>query len=141
MKYVVIALFAFLFAIEVSFPVGAISTPQVDDIEAMIKRVQNNISVASQVTKVAQVKSAALVAQKQKEKAQLKESVVKANAMVEKMEMVQEMYAAKMVANGIDTTINEIKMTGPAYDAFLNYVEEGGQEDFEYFRIYIWQQK
>ena len=100
MRYVLIALFAFLFAIEVSFPVGAISTPQVDDIEAMIRRVQNNISVASQVTKVAQVKSAALVAQKQKEKAQLKESVVKANAMVEKMEMVQEMYAAKMVANG-----------------------------------------
>ena len=141
MKYVLIALFAFLFAIEVSFPVGAIATPQADDIEAMIRRVQNNISVASQVTKVAQVKSAALVAQKQKEKAQLKESVVKANAMVEKMEMVQEMYAAKMVANGIDTAIDEIEMTGPAYDAFLNYVEEGGQEDFEYFRIYIWQQK
>lgn len=141
MKYVLIALFAFLFAIEVSFPVGAITTPQADDIEAMIRRVQNNISVASQVTKVAQVKSAALVAQKQKEKAQLKESVVKANAMVEKMEMVQEMYAAKMVANGIDTAIDEIKMTGPAYDAFLNYVEEGGQEDFDYFRMYLWQQK
>lgn len=79
--------------------------------------------------------------EKTKEKEQLKEAVTAAEAKVEKMEKVQEMYAAKMIANGIDTTIEEIKLTGPAYDAYLNYVEEGGKEDFEYFRVYLWGQK
>jgi len=32
-------------------------------------------------------------------------------------------------------------MTGPAYDAYLNYVEEGGKDDFEYFRMYLWRQQ
>jgi hypothetical protein len=79
--------------------------------------------------------------EKVKEKEQLKKSVTDALAKVEKMEKVQEMYAAKMIANGIDTTIEEIKLTGPAYDAYLNYVEEGGKDDFEYFRMYLWRQQ
>ena len=83
---------------------------------------------------MAQSKSAALVAQKQQEKADLKEAVVAA-------EKKSEMFAAKMIANGMDTALEEIKMTGPAYDAFLNYVEEGGKEEFDYFRMYLWQQK
>jgi hypothetical protein len=83
---------------------------------------------------MAQSKSAALVAQKQQEKADLKEAVVAA-------EKKSEMFAAKMIANGMDTAIEEIKMTGPAYDAYLNYVEEGGKEEFDYFRMYLWQQK
>jgi hypothetical protein len=57
------------------------------------------------------------------------------------MEQVNEMYAAKMIANGIDTTVVEVPVTGPAYDAYLNYVEEGGKEEFDYFRMYLWQQK
>jgi hypothetical protein len=141
MKYALIALFALIMAVEMSFPVGAVATPQVDDIEAMIKRVQNNISVASQVTKIAQTKSAALVAQKVDEKQELKEAVVVAEQRVDAITQVNEMFAAKMIANGMDTAIEEIKMTGPAYDAYLNYVEEGGKEEFDYFRMYLWQQK
>ena len=141
MKYALIALFALIMAVEMSFPVGAVATPQVDDIEAMIKRVQNNISVASQVTKIAQTKSAALVAQKVEEKQELKEAVVVAEQRVDAITQVNEMFAAKMIANGMDTAIEEIKMTGPAYDAYLNYVEEGGKEEFDYFRMYLWQQK
>jgi len=134
MRYALIALFAFIFAIEIAFPVGAITTPPIDEVEVMMAKIKSNLQMASQVTQMAQAKSAALVAQKQEEKADLKEAVVAA-------EKKSEMFAAKMIANGIDTTIEEIKMTGPAYDAFLNYVEEGGKEEFDYFRMYLWQQK
>jgi hypothetical protein len=97
--------------------------------------------MASQVTQMAQSKSAALVAQKQQEKADLKEAVVAAEAKVDAIQKKSEILSAKMIANGLDTAIEEIKMTGPAYDAYLNYVEEGGKEEFDYFRMYLWQQK
>jgi hypothetical protein len=134
MRYALIALFAFLFAVELAFPVGAITAPPVDEIEVMMAKIKSNLQMASQVTQMAQSKSAALVAQKQQEKADLKEAVVAA-------EKKSEMFAAKMIANGMDTAIEEVKMTGPAYDAYLNYVEEGGKEEFDYFRMYLWQQK
>jgi hypothetical protein len=134
MRYALIALFAFLFAVELAFPVGAITAPPVDEIEVMMAKIKSNLQMASQVTQMAQSKSAALVAQKQQEKADLKEAVVAA-------EKKSEMLSAKMIANGLDTAIEEIKMTGPAYDAYLNYVEEGGKEEFDYFRMYLWQQK
>jgi hypothetical protein len=134
MRYVLIALFAFLFAVELAFPVGAITAPPVDEIEVMMAKIKSNLQMASQVTQMAQSKSAALVAQKQQEKADLKVAVVAA-------EKKSEMFAAKMISAGLDTAIEEIKMTGPAYDAYLNYVEEGGKEEFDYFRMYLWQQK
>jgi hypothetical protein len=141
MRTLIVAFCLFLLAIELAFPVGAVTTPPVDEIEMMMAKIKSNLQMASQVTQMAQAKSAALVAQKQEEKAELKEAVVAAETQVKAMEQVNEMFAAKMIANGIDTTITEIKMTGPAYDAYLNYVEEGGKEEFDYFRMYLWQQK
>ena len=134
MKYVLIALFAIVISIEIAFPVRALSMPPVDEIEMMMAKIQDNLRMASEVTHMAQSKSAALVAQKQQEKADLKEAVVAA-------EQKSEMFAAKMIANGLDTTAVEVPMTGPAYDAYLNYIEEGGKDDFDYFRMYLWQQK
>ena len=141
MKYVVIALFAFVIAIEIAFPVGAINRPPVDDIEMMMAKIQDNLRMASEVTQMAQSKSAALVAQKQQEKADLKEAVVAAEQKVDAIQKKSEILSAKMIANGIDTTTVEVPMTGPAYDAYLNYIEEGGKEEFDYFRMYLWQQK
>jgi hypothetical protein len=134
MKYVLMALFAIVISIEIAFPVRAISMPPIDEIEMMMAKIQDNLRMASEVTQMAQSKSAALVAQKQQEKADLKEAVVAA-------EQKSEMFAAKMIANGIDTTTVEVPMTGPAYDAYINYIEEGGKDDFDYFRMYLWQQK
>lgn len=137
-----VLIFCFLFlAVELSFPVGAVTSPPVDEVEMMLAKIQKNLAMASEVTQMAQSKSATLVAQKQEEKAELKEAVIAAETQVQAMEQVNEMYAAKMIANGIDTTVVEVKMTGPAYDAYLNYVEEGGKEEFDYFRMYLWQQK
>jgi uncharacterized protein YlxW (UPF0749 family) len=141
MKYVVIALFAFALSIEIAFPVGAINRPPVDEIEMMMAKIQDNLKMASQVTQMAQSKSAALVAQKQQEKAELKEAVVAAEQKVDAIQKKSEILSAKMIANGLDTSTVEVPMTGPAYDAYLNYVEEGGKEEFDYFRMYLWQQK
>jgi hypothetical protein len=133
-RTLIVAFCFFILALELAFPVGAVTTPPVDDIELMLAKIQKNLAMASEVTQMAQSKSAALVAQKQEEKAELKEAVVAA-------EQKSEMFAAKMIANGLDTTTVAVAMTGPAYDAYLNYVEEGGKEEFDYFRMYLWQQK
>ena len=130
-----------ILAIELAFPVGAVTNPPVDEIEMMLAKIQKNLAMASEVTQMAQKTSAKLVDAKVEEKAELKEAVEVAETQVKAMEQVNEMYAAKMIANGIDTTVVEVKMTGPAYDAYLNYVEEGGKEEFDYFRMYLWQQK
>ena len=141
MRYVVIALFAFALSIEIAFPVRAISVPPVDEIEMMMAKIQDNLRMASEVTQMAQTKSAALVAQKQQEKEDLKEAVVVAEQKVDAIHKKSEILSAKMIANGLDTTTVEVPMTGPAYDAYLNYIEEGGKEEFDYFRMYLWQQK
>ena len=148
MKYALIALFAFVFAIEIAFPVGAISTPPMDEIDFMMAKIQKNLQMASQVTKMAQEKSAALVAQKVEEKEELKEAVIvaeeKAEEVSKAMEAIEqkvEFYQVKMIGNNIDTSFQEVSFGGPIYEAYLNYVEEGGKEDFEWFRLYIWQQK
>jgi len=141
MKYALIVLFGIFFLFEMSFPVNAVATPPIDDIEFMMAKVQNNIKMASAVTKMAKTKSAALIAQKAEEKQGLKEAVIQAEERVDAIQKKSEILSAKMIANGIDTAIEEIKITGPAYDAYLNYVEEGGKEEFDYFRMYLWQQK
>ncbi len=148
MRTLIIAFCVFLLLIEISFPVGAVTTPPVDEIEMMMAKIQRNLSLASEVTKVAQTKSAALVAQKQEEKAELKEAVIVAEAKTEQvvkaMEVIEqkvEFYQVKMIGSGVDTSYQEVSFGGPIYEAYLNYVEEGGKEEFDYFRMYIWQQK
>ena len=148
MRTLIIAFCVFLLMIEIAFPVGAVVTPPVDEIEIMLAKIQKNLTLASEVTQVAQKKSAALVAQKVEEKAELKEAVVVAEAKVEEvskaMEVIEqkvEFYQVKMIGSGVDTSFQEVSFGGPIYEAYLNYVEEGGKEDFEWFRLYLWQPK
>lgn len=148
MRTLIVGFFVFLFMIEISFPVGAVTTPPVDDIEMMLAKIQRNLAMASEVTKIAQQKSEKMVEAKVEEKKELKEAVVVAEAKVEKvqeaiqkMEQKVEFYAVKMIGSGVDTSFQEVSFSGPVYEAYLNYVEEGGKEDFEWFRLYLWQQK
>jgi acetolactate synthase small subunit len=141
MRKIIIAFCFFILALELAFPVGAVTSPPVDDVELMLAKIQKNLAMASEVTQMAQATSAKLVEAKVEEKAELKEAVVAAETHVKTMEQVNEMYAAKMISAGLDTAVVEVKVSGPAYDAYLNYVEEGGKEEFDYFRMYLWQQK
>lgn len=120
---------------------NAKQTPTIDEIDALLNKVSKNIQSASEVTKMAQTMNAKLVDSKVKEKKALKEEVEMAEVKMEAMEQKIEVYAVKMIGNGIDTATEEVKFSGPVYDAWLNYKEEGGREDFNYFRLYLWQQK
>ena len=121
--------------------VTAKQAPKLDEIELLMQRVQSHIKEASEVTQMARMASQKMVEAKVEEKKELKEAVVVAESKIKAMEVKTEMLQAKMIGAGLDTSIIPVKVSGPAYDAYLNYVEEGGKEDFEYFRLYIWQQK
>jgi hypothetical protein len=140
MRYFIILFLLFILAVEISFPVGAATTPEIDKIEALLQKIEANLKQASAVISVAKKQSEKMVEAKVQEKAELKEAVVVAEAKVEKMEEIQEVFVAKMVAAGVDTAMvpDEGKLKGAIYDAFLQYQNDGGTEDFEYFRLYIY---
>ena len=119
----------------------ATEAPRTNEIDALLAKVSKNIQSASQATAMARKVNEKLVEQKAKEKEQLKAKVENMELVVEKMENKMEIYAVKMIGSGIDTAVDEVEFKGPAYEAWLNYVEEGGKEDFGYFRLYLWQQK
>ena len=121
--------------------VTAKQAPQVDEFELLMQRIESHIKEASEVTQMARMTSQKMVEAKVEEKRELKEAVVVAESKIEAMEVKTEMLQAKMIGAGLDTSVIPVQLKGPAYDAYLNYVEKGGKEDFEYFRLYIWQQK
>ena len=142
-------IFAFAFIGGYLFTESWATEPKpVSDIDALLKKIQQNTQVVGQATKQAHEIGEKLVEAKVVEKEQLKEAVVlaekKAEAVVVQMQVVQdqmEVYAVKMVGAGLDTTTTPIEFKGKIYDAYLNYLSEGGKEEFDYFRMYLWQQK
>jgi hypothetical protein len=98
MRYFVILFCLFIAAIEIAFPVGAVTTPPIDEVEAMLKKVESNLRQASAVVSVAKAKGEQMVEGKVQEKEQLKEAVVNAEAKA-------EVYAARMLFSGVDTTM------------------------------------
>lgn len=138
MKKLLIA-FSVLFVAEyIITSVNAKQSPSIDEIDALLNKVSKNIQSAGEVTRMAQTMNAKMVESKVEEKEALKESVVMAEKKVEQMEKVQEVFVAKMIDAGIDTTMEVATMKGPAYDEFIKYKQNGGTEDFEYFRLYIY---
>ena len=143
MRFLITFFIVFIIAIKLAFPVSAVPTPPVDDIDMMLKKIEKNLQIASQVTQVAQKTSEKLVETKVEEKEELKEAVVVAEKKIEVMAQVTEMYAVKMVSAGLDTATivteePQAKFMGPVYEAFLKYQKEGGDADFEYFRLYLY---
>jgi hypothetical protein len=142
-------IFAFAFIGGYLFTESWATEPKpVSEIDALLKKIQQNTQAVGQATKQAHEVSEKLVEAKVVEKEQLKEAVVnaekKAESVVQQMQVVQdqmEVYAVKMVGAGLDTTTTPIEFKGKIYDAYLNYLSEGGKEDFDYFRMYLWQQK
>ncbi len=138
--------FTLIFAACLCIAIVAVPQPKtkavpVDEVELMLEKISSHLQEASVATAQAHEMSDKMVEEKVVEKAELKEAVVKAEEKVEKMEEKIEVFAVKMVGAGIDTTTQPIQFKGVIYDAYLNYVSEGGKEDFEYFRVYLWQPK
>jgi hypothetical protein len=118
----------------------ATEQPPTNEMEQLLKKIQQNTKVVGQATQAAHEVSEALVEEKAEEKAKLVEAVVEAEAQVVALEQVQEVFVAKMITAGIDTAmvVDEGKNAGPIFDAFLEYQKNGGTEDFNWFRLYIY---
>lgn len=140
MKTILTAFVAIILTLEMIYPVGAVNTPNVDEIEQMLKRVENNMKMASNVVSAAKKQGEQLVENKVAEKAELKEAVATAENKVIAMAQINTMYATKMLESGIDTATvdNSMIFKGAIYDAFIEYQKNGGDLDFEYFRLYIY---
>ena len=118
----------------------AIQPEPINEMDALLKKIKQSTQAVWQATKQAHEVSEAMVEEKVAEKAELKEAVVQAEVKVQALEQVQEVFVSKMVAAGIDTAIvvDEGRNAGPIFDAFLEYQKNGGTEDFEFFRVYIY---
>lgn len=121
-----------------SIPLKAIQQPQVDEVEMMLKKIEENLKIASQVTSVAKSAGEKLVSNKVQEKAELKQAVADANAQVSDLKKQNETFATRMTEAGIDTSsvIQDANYSGPVWDEYQLYLKNGGTSDFEFYRLY-----
>jgi len=117
MKHYTLIFAACLCIAIVAVPQPKTKAVPVDEVELMLEKISSHLQEASVATAQAHKMSDKMVEEK------------------------IEVFAVKMVGAGIDTTTQPIQFKGVIYDAYLNYVSEGGKEDFEYFRVYLWQPK
>ena len=137
MKHITLLFVACFFVGIIATPIEKTKSVPVDEVELMLQKISENLEMASVATAEAKAMGEKMVAEKVEEKAQLKEAVAIAENKVDVMTKKVEVFSAKMIGAGLDTSEAPLKLSGKAYDAWLNYVEEGGKEDFEYFRLYI----
>jgi hypothetical protein len=138
MKHITLLFVACFFMGIIATPIEKTKSVPVDEVELMLQKISENLEMASVATAQAKAMGEKMVAEKVEEKAQLKEAVAIAENKVDAMTKKVEVFSAKMIGAGIDTSEAPLKLSGKTYDAWLNYVEEGGKEDFEYFRLYIY---
>jgi hypothetical protein len=138
MKHITLLFVACFFVGIIATPIQKSKSVPVDEVELMLQKISENLEMASVATAQAKAMGEKMVAEKVEEKAQLKEAVAIAEQKVDVMTKKVEVFSAKMIGAGLDTSEVPLKLSGKAYDAWLNYVEEGGKEDFEYFRLYIY---
>ena len=139
MKHILIVFFAIVCCIEIFPPLGAVNQPPVDEIEQMLKKVEGNLKMASAVTSVAKAKGEALVESKVEEKKELKENLQKATEELKVATEKVEVFSTRMAEVGLDTSLvvpEEAKLSGPIYEEWLEYKKNGGESDFEYYRLY-----
>jgi hypothetical protein len=138
MKHITLLFVACFFVGIIATPIEKTKSVPVDEVELMLQKISENLEMASVATAQAKAMGEKMVAEKVEEKAQLKEAVAIAENKVDAMTKKVEVFSAKMIGAGIDTSDAPLKLSGKTYDSWLNYVEEGGKEDFEYFRLYIY---
>jgi uncharacterized protein YejL (UPF0352 family) len=98
MKHLTLIFAACLFVSIVAVPTEKAKAVPVDEVEAMLGKISKNLQAASVATAEAKAMGEAMVESKVAEKAELKQAVVAANAKA-------EVYAARMLFSGVDTTM------------------------------------
>ena len=114
MKTILTAFVAIILTLEMIYPVGAVNTPNVDEIEQMLKRVENNMKMASNVVSAAKKQGEQLVENKVAEKAELKEAVATAETKIEAMTSTMLYMGVDTGLVGMDTASinNMLKLNG-----------------------------
>jgi hypothetical protein len=138
MKHILLVFVAILFCFEIFAPLGAVNEPQVDEIEAMLKKIEGNLKMASAVTSVAKAKGEALVESKVEEKKELQETLEKATEELKVATEKVEVFSTRMAEVGLDTSlvVEEAVLSGPIYEEWLEYQKNGGESEFDYYRVY-----
>jgi hypothetical protein len=90
---------------------------------------------------VAKAKGEELTESKIEEKKELKETLQKTTEELKVVATKVEVFSARMVEVGLDTALvvnepEEAKLAGALYDEWLEYKKNGGESDFEYYRLY-----
>ena len=114
MRTILTAFVAIILTLEMIYPVGAVNTPNVDEIEQMLKRVENNMKMASNVVSAAKKQGEELVENKVAEKAELKEAVATAETKIEAMTSTMLFMGVDTGLVGMDTASinNMLKLNG-----------------------------
>ena len=138
MKKELIILMLAIIALDNIMPLQAIQQKPVDDVEAMLKNIEKNLKMASQVTSVAKSAGEKLVTAKVQEKADLKQAVEDAKSEVSNLKKQNDVFANKMLEAGIDTSqkVDNFQFYGPLWVEYQLYINDGGTSDFEYYRLY-----
>ena len=141
MKHILFIFLAIIIGFEIFMPLGAVNQPPVDEFEQMLKKIEGNLQLASAVTSVAKAQGEKLVESKVQEKKELKENLEKATQELKVVEAKVEVFSARMIEVGLDTGIivgepEEAKLAGPLYEEWLEYKKNGGESDFEFYRLY-----
>lgn len=138
MKKIILLFCFYIFCVGLIIPLGAIDSPNVDEVEAMLKKIENNLKNASEVTSIAKAKGESLVKAKIKEKADLKTEVQKAKSEVSELKKQNDIFINKMIGAGLDTSNNEpeFQYSGLLWEEYQTYLKNGGTSDFEYYRLY-----
>ena len=98
MKHFTLIFAASLFVAIVAVPQPKSKAVPVDEVEMMLEKISKNLQAASVATAQAHEMGEAMVESKVAEKAELKQAVVAAEAKA-------EVYAARMLFSGVDTTM------------------------------------
>jgi hypothetical protein len=138
MKHILLVFVAIFFCFEIFAPLGEVNEPQVDEIEAMLKKIEGNLKMASAVTSVAKAKGEALVESKVEEKKELQETLKKATEELKVATEKVEVFSTRMAEVGLDTSlvVEEAVLSGPIYEEWLEYQKNGGESEFDYYRVY-----
>jgi hypothetical protein len=138
MKHILLVFIAIIFCFEIFAPLGAVNEPPVDEIEAMLKKIEGNLKMASAVTSVAKAKGEALVESKVEEKKELQETLEKATEELKVATEKVEVFSTRMAEVGLDTSlvVEEAVLSGPIYEQWLEYQKNGGESEFDYYRVY-----
>jgi hypothetical protein len=138
MKHILLVFIAIIFCFEIFAPLGAVNEPPVDEIEAMLKKIEGNLKMASAVTSVAKAKGEALVESKVEEKKELQETLEKATEELKVATEKVEVFSTRMAEVGLDTSlkVEEAVLSGPIYEEWLEYQKNGGESEFDYYRVY-----